>query len=147
MTTIVFRDGVMASDSGAWVEGIVTPWAKKVIQGKSGALYGGCGSAARVSEFFAWVRDGEVAGKMVVPQVRDDGSDFIVLIWRPESGLFLLTSGGEEDLRGYPYCAVGGGAAVAYGAFHHGATAVEAVKAAIAHSDCAAGEVQYLVAR
>lgn len=147
MTTIVFRDGVMASDGGAWVDGVVTPWARKLIRGGGGVFYGGCGSAARVSEFFAWVEGGEDAGEMVVPQVRDDGSDFIVLIWRPSRGLFLLTAHGEEDLRGYPYCVIGGGAAVAYGALHHGATAVEAVEAAIAHSNCAAGHPRWLVAQ
>lgn len=145
MTTLVFRYGVMASDSGGWVGGIVTPWSRKLIRGKSGVIYGGCGSAARVSEFFSWVESGEDAGEMVVPQVQDDGSDFVVLIWRPDRGLFLLTAQGEEDLRGSPYCAIGGGAGVAYGALHHGASAVEAVEAAIAHSDCAAGKPQFLV--
>jgi len=84
---------------------------------------------------------------MVVPQVRDDGSDFIILVWRPDAGLFLLTAQGEEDLRGCPYCAIGGGAEVAYGALHYGASAVIAVEAAIAHSTCAFGAVQYLADR
>jgi hypothetical protein len=146
MTVVIFRDGVMASDSGAFIGGVVTPWARKLIRGRSGIFYGGAGDGAAVSDFFRWVEAGEDLGKMVVPQLRDDDSDFIILIWRPDWGLSLMTARGEEDLRGCPYCAIGAGADVAYGALHHGATAVEAVEAAIAHSSNCAGVAKFLVA-
>lgn len=141
MTVIVFRYGVLASDSGTFFDGLVSPWARKVIRGASGNLYGGCGVAACVSNFFEWVESGEYEPEMPLPVGMDEDGDFIILTWKPDWGLGLLTWKGFEDLRGSPYYAVGAGAGVAYGALHHGATAAQAVQAAIAHSTYAAGSV------
>ena len=141
MTVIVFRYGVLASDSGVFVGGIVTHFGRKLLRGADGVLYGGAGSSAGVSNFFRWVEDGKQEDLMPTPREVDGGGSFIVLTWRPDWGLSLLTFAGEEDLRGNHYYAIGAGADVAYGALHMGASAVDAVRAAIAHCPDAAGTV------
>jgi hypothetical protein len=140
MTVLVFRYGVLASDSGSFVGGIVTPWLRKIIRAADGVLYGGAGSVAGVSEFFGWVERGR-EGEKPLPMREGGESSFLILTWRPDWGLSLLTSEGEEDLRGCEYYAIGAGAEVAYGALYMGASAPDAVRAAIAHSTGAHGKV------
>lgn len=63
MTVIVFRDGVMASDSGAFSGDRVWPWLRKIARGPDGVLFGVTGSAAVAGGFLDWV-DGGYQGSM-----------------------------------------------------------------------------------
>lgn len=97
MTIVVFRDGVMAADSGAWAGDASYAPVRKVGCAASGNLYGCAGSAGAVSKFLAWVDGGEI-GDMPLPVSLGGGdNNFIALIWRPQSGLSLLGGDGEED--------------------------------------------------
>lgn len=143
MTTIVYRDGVMASDTGAAFGGVFHPWARKMVRGRGGDLYGGAGNAAEVTAFFAWVEGGCV-GDIPVPRLlENDGSSFIILIARPDPGspVELYTANGTERYHA-PCMAIGSGAEVAFGALYAGADAETAVRAAIAHSGGGFSEVK-----
>lgn len=142
MTIVVFRDGVMAADSGAWAGDASYAPVRKVGRGETGNLYGCAGSAGSVSKFFSWVDAGEI-GDMPMPVSLGDGNNnFIALIWRPGLGLSLLGGDGEEDLSLVPYMAIGAGSPAAFGAMFAGADAVTAVEATIAHGMNAIGPVQ-----
>lgn len=143
MTTIAFRDGVMASDSGSWSGDASHGWARKVAQGPDGTLYGTAGNAAECGEFLNWV-DGGCVGERPKPEttnVEKNESSFIVLIARPGARIGLLTAKGEERYDA-PYYAIGIGAPVAFGALFMGATAEQAIEAAKEHGAGAFGRVQ-----
>lgn len=145
MTTIAYRDGVMAADTGAWAGGACHPWADKIAIAADGSLYGAAGPAGACEEFLQWVRSGG-RGDMPMPpgDLKEPGmSLFIVLVARPgEPGVEVVTCFGVERYRRAQYYAIGAGAEVAYGAMWAGATATEAIGAALVHGQGANGSVQ-----
>jgi hypothetical protein len=120
MTTIAFRDGIMAADSMCVAGDVLTP-GKKVFR-RQGHLIGLAGDyvdARRYVEAFK------------TKDTKDLSGNFDILLW---DGKHLY----EDDKRNnpirmsrMPYYAIGTGAAVAFGAMCMGATAKEAVAAAI----------------
>jgi ATP-dependent HslUV protease subunit HslV len=142
MTVIVFRDGVMASDSGAFSGCDVFPWARKVAKGPDGALWGFAGSAAIGSAFLAWVDSGYQGSMPDLGAGGDTDHESEVLVARPDGQLSILTKHGPEIFHEAPYLALGGADTVALGALFAGADAETAVRAAIEHSTRAAGKVQ-----
>lgn len=142
MTTIAYRDGVMASDSGSWNGDACHGWARKLARATDGTLYGVSGSAAKAHEFLRWV-DGGQCGERPTPGKVGDRGDFIVLICKPDDDVILLTHEGEEHYQA-PYFAVGAAAAVAFGAMHAGATAWDAIAAANEHGEGCHGAVQVI---
>ena len=141
MTTIAYRDGVMASDSGCWHGDALHPWAQKLLRGPDGTLYGGLGSAAAVNTFFEWVEGGSVGPMPTPTRLDDDRSTFQVLIVPPSGRAKALNHDGYEHFGG-PYVAVGAGAPTVYGALFMGATAEQAIEAALMHGSGAVGLVQ-----
>lgn len=145
MTTIAYRDGVMAADSGARNSGACIPWAQKLARGHDGTLYGVSGSAAESTMFLEWVRDGVHTGKEQ-PKPRPTGecqSSFIVLVAPVIGPLRLITAYGDESYYA-PYFAIGAGAATALGALYAGASAEGAIYAALCHADGASGTVNII---
>jgi hypothetical protein len=142
MTTIVYRDGVMAADSGSWAGDASHGWAEKVVRGVDDVLYGCAGDAAEAEGFLAWVRSG-YRGEPPKPEYSADKkeSSFIVLIARPGERVGLRSGGGEERYEA-PYYAIGAGASVAFGALFMGATAEQAIEAAKEHGIGAFGRVR-----
>lgn len=141
MTTIAYRDGVMAADSGCWNGDACHGWAEKLAKGPDGTLYGVSGDAAGCEGFLQWVRGGCKGDHPKPEKQGDKDSAFIVLIARPGEKLALLTCGGEERYAA-PYFAIGAGAPAAFGALFMGATAKLAIKAAKTHGYGAFGKVR-----
>jgi hypothetical protein len=141
MTVVAYRDGVMASDSGAWMGDASHGWAEKLARGMGGALYGVAGRAAQCEEFLAWVRAGE-RGEHPTPAPTDNGSSFIVLVSQRDGTVEVITAHGRERYRDAPYFAIGAGAPTAFGALHAGATAEGAIAAAIEHGSNAHGSIR-----
>lgn len=139
MTTIAYRDGVMASDSGCYTGGAEHAWTRKLAAGKDGTLYGVTGGAAECETFLTWVDAGEEAATRPIPRQigasEDYRSSFAVLIAPAEGDITFLTAQGSERYPGAEYMAVGAGATVAFGALFAGASAEAAITAAAAHSD------------
>ncbi|MCP1550708.1 MULTISPECIES: hypothetical protein [Methylorubrum] len=141
MTVIAYRNGTMAADSGAWYGEASHGWARKLARGADGALYGCAGSAAESEAFLRWVDEGE-QGDMPGPRSKgDDDSSFIVLRVRPGGPVELVTAHGVESYDA-PYFAIGAAAVTAFGALFMGATAAQAIQAALAHGPNAFGEVR-----
>lgn len=141
MTTVAYRDGVMAADSGAWLGDAVMPWARKLAVGPDGSLHGASGGSAEVAAYLAWV-DGGFFGQRPAPEKTGtaDGS-FIVLIAKAGDPVKLLTAFGTE-IYDAPYFAIGAGNVGALCAMHAGATAEQAIEAAIMHAPGAIGPVR-----
>lgn len=142
MTTIAYRDGILAGDSmaygGQWCASPGQKW--KIWRLTNGDRLGvsstkvGAGEALR-----DWLNSG--GDRSLVPSegikailVKADGQVFVA-----NDGLHFS---GPLDA---PYVAIGSGADFAYGAMHHGADAVQAVRAAISHDQHTGGEVRVLL--
>ncbi|MCJ2084608.1 hypothetical protein MKK88_01175 [Methylobacterium sp. E-005] len=139
MTTIAYRDGVMAADTGAKFGDAKHPWAQKLARGPDGTLYGASGTASEWETFLEWVRGG---CKGDHPQPRDCNGDnsFVVLCVAPNGPVETITAFGRERFEP-PYYALGYDACVAFGAMHAGACAEDAVEAAIVHGTGTFGAV------
>ena len=136
MTIIALRDGIMASDTNTICGGVITPRSKKIFL---------------KNELLIGVSGNYTAGVMYAEQFCLSRSDatycrsedaFQVLIWNG-------TSAWEDDENYYdielpkaPFYAIGSGAAVALGAMHQGATAVEAAKIACLVDTNCGGRIQ-----
>ena len=135
MTTVAYRDGIMASDSSCW-EGSTNAHSVRKVWKIRGCLVGCSGAMQDIHAFVRWVKDG--GDEEDYPRMRQlsaivaapDGK-----VWSYEHGSFHST-----PVIG-AYCATGSGSSVALGAMHHGATAVEAVRAARDHNESTKGRI------
>lgn len=138
MTTIVYRDGVMAGDSQVTANYSVTGHQRKVHR-INGHLIGCCGKASEIQSFLNWW--GEGRRKEDKPSIQED---FSALTVNKKGDI----SQWDKTLVPYPkkevYCAIGAGSDIAFGAFFQGANAVEAVDAAILHDVLTGGDVHFV---
>ena len=137
MTTIAYKDGVMAADSGSWIGDLVANGVVKVARGADGSLYGVTGYAGPCSGFIRWVNGGE-KGAMPEPQetdIKDNASTFIVLIARPDGEVQILSAYGVEDCGKLPFMAVGAGCVGAMCAMAVGASPQRAVQTVIDYAN------------
>lgn len=145
MTTVAYRDGVIAADSGCWIGDIVVNTIVKVARGADGSLYGVTGRASECQLFLMWV-NGDVPD-MPEPKVTNDEkgeSSFHALIVRPNGEVALLTAFGYEYYGKPEYISVGAGSLCSMGAMHAGASAVMAIKAAIDHAPGAVAPIRFI---
>jgi hypothetical protein len=127
MTTIAYRDGVLATDSraGSWtMEGHAV----------KGHRFGRClvaaaGSAAHAQAFYEWVRTGMVGD---APMGNPDKDDYNAtgFIFMPCGRIVKFQPGCPPLTLTAPFYAYGSGGYVALGAMEAGATAEQAVMAA-----------------
>ena len=135
MTTIVYRDGVMASDSQITDRGIVVAEEKKIIR-YDGTLIGVAGNLDADAAFLEWVKF-EQTDK---PDLKN--SDFEALVVR-QDGTMLWYGVNLIPLKmTSPYIAIGSGFHVAMGALHLGANAKEAVQVACDLDVLSGGTIQ-----
>lgn len=136
MTTIAFRDGVMAADSRTTTENVISKVTKVFRKrvGKKTVVIGVCGGVTASRKFVDWYGSGDPMPEDLIPC---GGQDFDALIW-DGSTLWLV-----EEL-GYPvaveedYFAIGSGASFALAAMDCGKSAREAVRVACKR-DCYSG--------
>lgn len=141
MTTIAYRDGVMAADSGSWMGEASHGWAEKLAKGPDGTLYGVAGGAPEALGFLEWVKAG--ADPEAMPKAEalpDDRNSFIVLAVSPGGPVRIIAARGVETYNA-PYFAIGGGSATAFGALWAGASAADAIEATKEHGSSAHGRV------
>ena len=141
MTTIAYRDGIIAGDSGSENSNVMYRGAIKVVRGQDGSLHGVTGSAPDASVYIRWVLDG-MEGDAPRPEAtnRQDGlSAFIAIVVPPVGNMIRLwTAYGWEDHHDVPFMAIGAGSEMAIGAMAAGATAEQAVSIVAMHSNFAA---------
>lgn len=145
MTTVAYRDGIMAGDSGNLYSNVMYRGAVKVARGPDGSLHGITGGAGDAGEYIRWVLAG-MPGEAPKPEPtnREEGlSAFVALVVPPGgSVLRLWTAFGWEDHHGVPFFAIGAGSEMAIGAMAAGATAEEAVAIVAEHSTYAAHPIR-----
>jgi len=141
MTTIAYKDGVLAADTLCVNGHIRSGFATKIVRGPRGELAGSAGSAGFNRAFNAWVTagmEGEPPKAAETDDIRDYG--FVVL---PNGEIEQHEPEGVNRLRADIF-AVGSGRNVAQGAMKAGATAEEAVRIAIDLDCYSGGEVTVL---
>lgn len=145
MTTVAYRDGVMAGDSGNLFSNVMYRSAVKVARGPNGSLHGVTGNAGDAGQYIAWVLAG-MNGDPPKPEPtnREEGrSAFIALVVPPTGNIVRLwTAYGWEDHHNVPFMAVGAGAEMAIGAMAAGATAEQAVAICAEHSTYASHPIR-----
>lgn len=150
MTTIAYRDRVLASDGQvSWGDRIDNYNLKKVRK-INGCLVGGAGRLASVLQFFDWFQEWsdaqQVQGdaphvKVFVPEGIND-EDFIGLVIFADEIAFMYEGGKKSyqlELNGY--FAIGSGSDYALAAMDSGASAEEAVAVAIKRDVYTGGEI------
>ena len=139
MTTIAWRDGVIASDRQCSSGGIITKCRKLFKVGHY--AIGTSGNLSVGMLFCQWWADGRredcPLDESTYALVMDINTGVCEIWEHPGVGIPI-----EED-----FSAIGSGAAVAYGALHTGATAREAVTAAIKWDDSTGIGVQAISAK
>ena len=140
MTVIAYRAGIMASDSRLTSGDQIIPGGySKIRRLPDGTLIGGCGEAVAIEAMFEWA----VGDRKTKPPKICKGSDMIMV--SPDGTITQMEGRYPYTVRDNGgYYAQGSGGDVALGAMFQGASAVEAVKAAIAHNAACGGEVQML---
>jgi hypothetical protein len=138
VTTIAYRDGVLAADTLITSGGDVIGQNTK-IGGKNGVLWGASGDAAWGHAFRGWMRAGMVGEP---PPIPDDATGATIFL--PNGSVVALHARGFECRNGLPFWADGSGADYALGAMQHGATAEQAVRAAMAWDTRTGGEITVL---
>lgn len=140
MTTIAYRNGVIAADTGLTCGSLRDSHVEKVAKHEDGSIAGACGEAWWIEAFLTWFKKG---GE--VPVIPDGGhfSSALVINKRRKVTIYESEKG---KTRSYeikaPYHAIGSGRELALGAMFAGAPPTSAVKAAMAHHDGTYGKVQ-----
>ena len=141
LTTIAYRDGVMASDS-AYNQGSIIGGGQRQKLGHNpkGDLCGSCGISNWCHAFLKWFENGE-EGEPPLPDKDKDGyTEGRAMIVRSDGMIEIYENGGGFPVKA-EYVAIGSGFELALGAMHAGATAKQAVAAAITHDTHSAGEI------
>jgi hypothetical protein len=139
MTSIAYRNGILAADTAIWSGGVIVAHQRKVAK-LDGYLFGAAGDPGAVQRF---LKDGFAAwtgGRML--KVTDQG--FVGLVIRPDGSVLRMTEHGEA-MEALPadWHAIGRCADFLIGAMAANAhlSAPEAIRLAIKWTDSAAGDV------
>lgn len=136
MTTIAYRDGVLAADTLTSSNGVLCAKAFK-IGGRNGILWSATGDAAWGKRFRDWCATGAVGDHPAPPDKGTGGT-----IYLPGNDLLVFHEGGIEFRPGLPFWADGSGCDYALGAMQMGATAEQAVAAAMVWDQHTGGEIR-----
>lgn len=135
MTTIAYRHGILAADT-RMIHGsaIIAENIIKIVRRDDGAMCGGAGDCAWVQAFHRWFLDGEHDDP---PVVEENSKGVIVKKRKP---IEYFEPCGTVEFRA-PYFAFGSGKEFALGAFWAGASAADAVRAAMQFDPGTGGRV------
>lgn len=139
MTAIAYRGGIMAADTVGWTCGasVKSPVAPKIKRMSDGGLFAAGGNTSEIVQFAAWMLSG------VSDRPGFDKEEQLTVLWaRPDGSLWLC----DHTLQFYQlhdsFFAIGAPCTFMMGALHAGASAEEAVRLAVLHTDGAGGDVQ-----
>jgi ATP-dependent protease HslVU (ClpYQ) peptidase subunit len=144
MTTVAYRDGILACDSlVTWGPTLMPCKMKKIHKLPNGALFGFCGSL-ELGEIMrrSLISIGQADG--VLEDRRDlDKENFEGVLIQPNGETMFFENRSWIYLE-VPYFAMGSGKEHAYGAMHVGASAKQAVKASKALDPGTGGRIHWL---
>ena len=131
MTTIAFKDGVLAADTGIYYGGTYSGRTIKIVKDKHGQLAGLSGNLGDMSAFHEWFLGG--CDDTFPEFAEKDSEGFIInnddeIKFCGKSGRFTYIDG--------PFYVCGSGSHIATGALANGASAEEAVLIAVEYDDC-----------
>jgi len=136
VTTIAYRDGIMAADSSTYIHGGACrlPGAvKKIWRMKNGAVMGPAGSYRDSHALMRWFEKGE----------KDDPpstGEVTALIISADRRVILVDGEAYREVAA-PFYAIGSGADAALGAMYAGASAAEAISIAAKIDPYTGGEI------
>jgi hypothetical protein len=138
MTTIAYRNGVLAADTGAYINNgsvRVPGRGRKLYRLKDGSMAAGAGSRKDIQEMVRWLDGGDEPAK--------DNDAYLLHI----STEFITYYEGTHvrDVEDCSFYALGSGAAAALGAMYAGADAYGAIEAAIAVDPYTDGEIDMMM--
>lgn len=141
MTTVAYRNGVIAADSGLVGGGTCDCHADKIAKRADGSVAGAAGEAWWMAAFLTWFRADKPVAEL--PAGGSNSSGFVVT-----GRNITLFENNEGNVRSFPirakYYAIGSGCRLALGAMFAGAHPVDAVRAAMAHDDSTYGRIHSL---
>ena len=140
MTTIAYRDGVLAADTRVSTGGIMDCEIIKIARNSDGDLAGASGDAGFSAEFLRWFLGGE---KQNTPVPKKENNPYEGLIFRSSGEINVFDEGGVCQVTA-PYYASGSGVCIALGAMAYGADAEQAVRMAMKHDVSTGGEITVL---
>ena len=137
MTTVAYRDGVIASDSLVTNDnGIGCGHARKIVKGDN-VLGGASGPSGEALKFLQWVKNNCDGDQPVIK-----GNTECILV-KDGVGHYINKDGAIVPVK-CDFMAIGSGEEIAFGAMAMGATAQEAVKIAIQIDTNSGGEIRTL---
>lgn len=143
MTTIAYRDGILAADTGITSGNIIAPGSVvKIVVMPDGRLAGASGDASFVSMWLRWAASGAPEPSPEIKE-RDGNTIGWGLIVERDGSVTEYDSAGSFNMVA-PYYALGSGEQIALGAMWAGASAEDAVRAAIAIDKGTSGDVVVL---
>lgn len=141
MTTVAYRNGVIAADTGLTGGSLQDCEIDKIVKREDGAVAGAAGAAGEawwIVAFLEWFK----TSKGDAPVSKDFNTGLIVDRRRK----ITLVESGDGVARPYQirakYYAIGSGRQIATGALFVGAHPIDAVKAAMAHDDGTYGKIE-----
>jgi 20S proteasome alpha/beta subunit len=138
MTCIVYRDGVLASDSRV-IDGTDTIYnTTKIYRLDDGSLMGAAGNGREICIFKNCYLHGIEAPEGY------DYKEFAGIIIKPDGAIFFCETHDLLDTVDDEFLAIGSGRSVAIGALEMGASAEEAVEIAIKYNTYCGGPIQVL---
>lgn len=142
MTTIAFRNGILAADTRSTSGETVTGSVVKIAKAADGSLAAAVGNSAYCYRYREWVTAGRI-GDAPLPVEKDGGDDAKGVLIDPAGKVWQFESRGICPIEA-EYLAWGSGRDFALGAMFSGADAEAAVKAAAAHDPYTGGEITVL---
>ncbi|MDB5612046.1 MAG: CcrSwift [Bradyrhizobium sp.] len=142
MTTIAYRDGVLAADTGMTIGDSRIGRVTKIVRGPNGNLGGAAGSCGYAQKFREWVAGGEQDSPPEPKEKENSFSDKGV-VFRRDGTIDVHEVNGRFSCCAN-YYAFGSGRPEALGAMFAGADAETAIRAAIEHDSGTFGEIDVL---
>lgn len=139
MTTIAYRDDVLAGDTQITCGGTIDGWVQKVFR-KGQLLYGATGASGPSNAFHSWVEGGMVGDAPIMKVGDAEANGFLF----PGNGRVAWRYNDTWTTHHAPYFAYGSGAELALGAMIAGASAEEAVSAAALRDTNTGGAITVL---
>lgn len=123
MTTIAYRDGWLAADSGSFAGDTWVGSRNKIVRLKDGRHAAGCGGSIEIRAMLDWL-DAGAQGP------RPDKGDVEIFVVEMDGSLMMCSQHGLQAAPNAPFHATGSGYEIALGAMAAGASAEEAVRIA-----------------
>jgi hypothetical protein len=142
VTTIAYRDGIIAADNGLCDGGLLQCNMKKIARNESGEIAGACGEASWIFAFLDWFAKPSSNLSPSIPRDKDGNAEAKGFLVRTDGVIRVFNARGFLDVQA-PYYSIGSGSLVAVGAMWEGASAMRAVAASIAHDESTWGDIDF----